>query len=96
MELAIANKLFRGRLKRERAVQRQEKELDLTNADLNTPYTIKRINAREEGMKEFLFALGCYEGEKVTVISVLAQNIVIHVKDARYSIDEDLARAILI
>ena len=96
MELAIANKLFRGRLNRERTMQLQENSFDLTNADLNIPYTIKGINAREEGMKEFLFTLGCYEGEKITVISVLAQNIVIHVKDARYSIDEDLARAILI
>jgi Fe2+ transport system protein FeoA len=96
MELAIANKLLKDRSKRERTMQQREKALDLADADLNIPYTIKGINAREEGMKEFLFTLGCYEGEKITVISVLAQNIVIHVKDARYSIDEDLARAILI
>ena len=96
MELAIANKLFKGRLKRESTMEQGTKALNLTDADLNIPYIIKGINAREEGMKEFLFTLGCYEGEKVTVISVLAQNIVIHVKDARYSIDEDLARAILI
>ena len=47
-------------------------------------------------MKEFLFTLGCYEGEKAMVISVLADNYIIHVKDARYSIDRDLAKAILI
>ncbi len=96
MELAIANKLFKGRLKRESTMEQGTKALNLTDADLNTPYIVKGINAREEGMKEFLFTLGCYEGEKVTVISALAQNVVIHVKDARYSIDEDLARAILI
>lgn len=96
MELAIANRLFKGRLTEERTMQHQDKPLNLTYAELNTPYTIKSIDAREKGMKEFLFTLGCYEGEKVTVISILAQNLVIHVKDARYSIDEDLARAILI
>ena len=47
-------------------------------------------------MRDFLFTLGCFEGEKVTVISVLADNYIIHVKDARYSIDKELARAILI
>ena len=96
MELAIANKLFRSRSAKGSAMQHQEKGLNLTNAELNRPYTIVGIDARENGMKEFLFTLGCYEGEKVTVISVLAQNLVIHVKDARYSIDEELARAILI
>jgi Fe2+ transport system protein FeoA len=96
MELAIATRYFKDRLAKESATENQDRKLNLTDADLNTPYTIMGIDAREKGMKEFLFTLGCYEGEKVTVISVLAENIVIHVKGARYSIDQDLARTILI
>lgn len=94
MELAVVNSFFKGRL-----TNKEAKILDhqnLTQADINLPYIIKGIDTEEKDMKEFLFTLGCYEGEKVTVISVLAQNYVINVKDARYSIDEDLAKAILI
>ncbi len=96
MELTIASKLFRGSMTKDEAGQQRQEAINLTNADLNTTYTIKGINAREAGMKEFLFTLGCFEGEQVTVISGLAENFVINIKDARYSIDEELARAILI
>lgn len=69
---------------------------NLTDAEINHPYVIKGIVAAEEGMKDFLCTLGCFEGETVTVISALTENYIIHVKNARYSIDGDLARAILI
>ena len=59
-----------------------------------TKYEISEISANEEGMREFLFTLGCYPGEIVTIISRLASNLIINVKDARYSIDESLASAI--
>lgn len=68
--------------------------MTLLNTHTDTEYTISHISAAEEGMKEFLFTLGCYPGEKVTVISRLAENIIINVKNARYSIDADLASAI--
>jgi len=96
MELAVTNNLYNGSLTGRVVDHCQGSQLNLTNAVLNIPYAIRGIEAGEKGMKEFLFTLGCYEGERVTVISALAQNYVIHVKDARYSIDEDLARAILI
>lgn len=69
---------------------------NLTDAEVNHPYVIKGIVAAEEGMKDFLCTLGCFEGETITVISALTENYIIHIKDARYSIDSDLARAILI
>ncbi len=72
-------------------------EKSLYNGDVNTEYTIKAIMTDgDDELKKFLFSLGCYEGEKITIISMLHQNFVINVKDARYSIDADLARAILI
>lgn len=69
---------------------------NLAEAKTNVEYTIKSIETDDEEMKSFLFTLGCYEGQKVTVISVLAENYVISVKDARYSIDTELAQAIII
>jgi Fe2+ transport system protein FeoA len=95
MELAVKNSFFKGRLTNKEA-KILDHQPNLTQADINLPYVIKGIDTKEKDMKEPLFTLGCYEGEKVTVISVLAQNYVINVKDARYSIDEDLAKAILI
>ncbi len=68
----------------------------LSKGKLNTPYTINQINARQEDMIEFLFSLGCYPGERVTIISKLASNYIINVKDSRYSIDEGLANAIFV
>ncbi|WZL75063.1 FeoA family protein [Clostridiaceae bacterium 35-E11] len=69
---------------------------NLSEAKVDVEYTIKGIVTDDEELKNFLFTLGCYEGEKVTVISVLAENYVISVKDARYSIDLDLAKAIIV
>ncbi len=69
---------------------------NLAQGELNTEYTIKEILANDDELKSFLFTLGCYEGEKVTIISELAENYVISVKDARYSIDQELAEAIIV
>jgi ferrous iron transport protein A len=68
----------------------------LSEGKLNTTYIVNEIVAHCEDMKQFLFTLGCYPGEKVTIISRLASNYIINVKDARYSIDEELAKAILV
>jgi Fe2+ transport system protein FeoA len=70
--------------------------MNLAQGRINTEYIIKNIDTNDEEIKDFLFTLGCYEGEAVTVISVLAENYVITVKDARYSIDKDLAEAIIV
>ena len=61
----------------------------------NTEYEINNIDTGSDSeMENFLFTLGCYKGQKITVISNLNKNYVISVKDARYSIDEELANAI--
>ncbi|HAX72100.1 MAG TPA: ferrous iron transport protein A, partial [Firmicutes bacterium] len=59
---------------------------NLAQGNVNTVYKIKEIKTNDYELKEFLFTLGCYEGEAVTVISMLADNYVITVKDARYSV----------
>ena len=69
---------------------------NLTEAEIDIEYQIVDISTDDEELKSFLFSLGCYKGETVTIISYLSENFVISVKDARYSIDSEIARAILI
>ncbi len=68
----------------------------LSKAQLNTEYIIEKIDSDNEELTKFLFTLGCYAGECVTAISIISKNIVISVKDARYSIDLDLADCIIV
>ena len=68
----------------------------LNEAQINTQYVVKDISTNDSELKNFLFTLGCYEGEKITLISKLSGNFVINIKNARYSIDDDLAKAILL
>lgn len=70
--------------------------MSLSRGKLNTPYIVNSVNTNHEDIREFLFTLGCYPGEKITIISKLASNYIINIKDARYSIDEDLAQAIMV
>lgn len=71
------------------------KASDISKAAIQSTYRIKAVEA-EDDMKNFLFTLGCYPGEEITLISKLADNYVINIKDARYGIDKELARAIKI
>ncbi len=73
-----------------------DNKLNLTNADVQKEYIIKDIDTDNEEMKSFLFTLGCYVGEHITIISILADNYIVSIKDARYSIDTSLAKAIII
>ena len=68
----------------------------LSKGSVNTTYIINSIDTNQNDMRDFLFTLGCYPGEKVTLISRLAGNYIINVKDSRYSIDQDLANAIFV
>ncbi len=70
--------------------------MNLTNAQEGIEYIIKDIVTDDEELDEFLFSLGCYAGEPVTVISRKKNGIVISVKESRYNIDNQLASAILI
>lgn len=70
--------------------------MSLAKGKLNTPYTVNSVNTDHDDIRNFLFTLGCYPGEKVTIISKLASNYIVNIKDARYSIDQDLAEAIMV
>lgn len=59
-------------------------------------YTIRQIATDDEEMDAFLFSLGCYSGESITVVSHLKGGCVVSIKDGRYNIDDQLANAIII
>lgn len=59
-------------------------------------YTIKQIKTNDEELNSFLFSLGCYSGEPITVVSKKKNNCVVSIKDGRYSIDNQLAEAIIV
>lgn len=69
---------------------------NLSQGKVNNSYIIKEVRSNDEDMKKFLFSLGCYEGERVTLISILGDNYVIKIKDGRYSIDKQLAMALIV
>lgn len=68
----------------------------LSSANINQEYIIKAIETNNDEMKDFLFTLGCYEGESITLISIVSDQYIVVVKDARYSIDRNLASCIII
>ncbi|HIQ66976.1 MAG TPA: ferrous iron transport protein A [Candidatus Faecousia excrementigallinarum] len=70
--------------------------MTLMEAQTGKEYTIKAIETQDEEMDAFLFSLGCYTGEAITVISHLKGSCVVSVKDGRYNMDNQLASAIVV
>ena len=70
--------------------------MNLTKAEEGKEYIIRRIDTDDEELDAFLFSLGCYSGELITVVSRRRGSRTISVKDGRYSIDDQLAEAIVI
>jgi ferrous iron transport protein A len=70
--------------------------MNLTTALEGKEYIIQRIETDDEELDAFLFSLGCYSGEPITVVSRRRKTCVISVKDGRYSIDDQLASAIIV
>ena len=70
--------------------------MTLKSAVEGKEYVIRGIQTEDEEMDAFLFSLGCYSGEQITVVSHRKSGCVVSIKDARYNIDNQLAEAILI
>ena len=70
--------------------------MNLRNAEEGKEYIVKRIETDDEELDAFLFSLGCYSGEPITVISHLNGGCVVSIKDGRYNIDNQLAEAIVV
>lgn len=70
--------------------------MTLAEANIGEECIIKEIATDDEELNSFLFSLGCYSGEPITVVSRKKKNCTVSIKDARYNIDNDLAAAISI
>ena len=70
--------------------------MNLLEAEIGRTYVIKEINTEDEEMNAFLFRLGCYTGEPITIVSKKKKSCIVVIKDGRYSIDNILAEAIIV
>lgn len=70
--------------------------MNLREAEEGKEYIISQIETDDEELNSFLFSLGCYSGEPITVISHLKGSCVVSIKDGRYNIDNQLAEAIIV
>ena len=70
--------------------------MNLWTAQEGKTYIIQRIETDDEELNAFLFSLGCYSGEPITVISRKRNGCTVSIKDARYSLDKQLAEAVIV
>ena len=70
--------------------------MNLCEASIGEEYVITEIKTNDEELDAFLFSLGCYSEEKITVVSRRKSGMVIALKDARYHVDSHLGEAILV
>ncbi len=70
--------------------------MNLRDAVEGTEYIIKEIHSDDEELNAFLFSLGCYAGEPITVVSHLRGGSVVAIKDGRYTLDKELASLIMV
>ena len=70
--------------------------MKLREAQEGKEYIIQRIETDDEELDAFLFSLGCYSGEPITVVSHMKNSCTVSIKDGRYNIDSQLADAIVI
>ena len=70
--------------------------MNLRSVEEGKEYIIKRIDTDDEELNAFLFSLGCYSGEPITVVTRRRSGCVVSIKDGRYNIDNQLAEAIIV
>lgn len=72
------------------------KSMNLMSVQEGKEYIIQRIDTEDEELNAFLFSLGCYSGEPITVVSRKRRGCTVSIKDGRYNIDSQLAEAIIV
>ena len=70
--------------------------MNLTTANEGIEYIVQSIQSDDEELNAFLFSLGCYSGEPITVVSRRRSGCTVAIKDGRYNIDNQLAEAIIV
>ena len=71
-------------------------KMTLLDAEVGRTYTVKEINTEDDDMNSFLFRLGCYEGEPITLVSKKKNSCIVVIKDGRYNLDNLLSEAIIV
>lgn len=95
-ELILVDKFGIGSSKAAAAGYDTAAESSLLSAEPGRTYIIKSINTDDDEMNSFLFRLGCYEGEPITLISKKKKSCIVVIKDGRYSLDAQLSDAIIV
>ncbi len=70
--------------------------MNLCLAEEGKEYIIDRIETDDEELDAFLFSLGCYSGEPITVVARRKSGLTVSIKDGRYNIDNQLGEAIIV
>lgn len=70
--------------------------MNLLCAEEGKEYIVDRIESDDEELDAFLFSLGCYSGEPITVVARRRGGLTVSIKDGRYNIDPALAEAIIL
>lgn len=97
MEFAFTMKrTFSGAGAKGESISAETGSKTLMDAEPGQTYTIKEINTDDEEMNSFLFRLGCYQGEPITLISKKKKSCIVVIKDGRYNLDKMLSEAIII
>lgn len=69
--------------------------MDITKAKIGSTYIVDSIGGREK-VQRFLLSLGCYPGERITLVNILAGNYIITIKDSRFALDQETAQAVTV
>ena len=97
MEIAYAmNKGAAGAETAKGSYEAAAGSMTLLDAEPGQTYIIREINTDDDEMNSFLFRLGCYPGEPITLISKKRKSCVVVIKDGRYNLDQMLSEAIII
>ena len=68
--------------------------MNLLQAKIGQEYIVSRVETEDEALNAFLFSLGCFSGEPITVIARRWSSCTVAIKDGRYNVDRQLAEAI--
>ena len=80
----------------EKGRMNMDTKLNLSAAEAGREYIIRDVVTQDDELNGFLFSLGCYSGEPITVVRRIKGGMVVSIKDGRYNIDNELAAAILV
>ena len=96
MEAVIKNGIFAAAASEDITMEETTDKMTLLNAEIGQTYIIKDIDTEDEEMNSFLFRLGCYRGEPITLISKKRKSCIVVIKDSRYGLDNQLAEAVIV